>query len=124
MTFYRRHGEGLELRVRLTPKSARDGVEGVETAADGRSHLKARVRAVPEDGKANKALVRLLSKELGVPAGAIALVSGETARLKTLRLDGDPAALEARLVALIGPASRASSRTSSASPMRRARRTM
>lgn len=101
MTFYRRHGDGIELRVRLTPKSARDGVEGVETAADGRSHLKARVRAVPEDGKANKALVRLLSKELGVPAGAIALVSGETARLKTLRLDGDPAALEARLMALI-----------------------
>lgn len=99
--FYRRLDGGVELRVRLTPKSARDGVEGVETAADGRAHLKARVRAVPEDGKANRALVKLLAKALGVPAGAVALVSGETARLKTLRLDGDPAALEARLLALV-----------------------
>lgn len=108
MSFYRRYGgaggDGLELRVRLTPKSARDGIEGVETAADGRSHLKARVRAVPEDGKANKALVKLLGKELGIPAGAIAIASGETARLKTLRLDGDFAALEARLLELVGAA--------------------
>lgn len=99
--FYRRLDDGLELRVRLTPKSARDSIEGVETAADGRAHLKARVRAVPEDGKANKALVKLLARALGMPAGAIALVSGETARLKTLHLDGDPAALEARLLALV-----------------------
>ena len=109
MSFYRRQGraggDGVELRVRLTPKSSRDGIEGVETAADGSSHLKARVRAVPEDGKANKALIRLLAGELGIPAGAIALVSGGTARLKTLRLDGEFAALEARLLKLAGSTS-------------------
>jgi uncharacterized protein (TIGR00251 family) len=104
LTFYRHHGDGLELRVRLTPKSSRDGIEGVETAADGRSHLKARVRAVPEDGKANKALVKLLAKELRVPAGSVTLVSGDTARLKTLRLEGDLADIEARLLALTGTA--------------------
>jgi uncharacterized protein (TIGR00251 family) len=97
--FYRRRGDGIELHVRLTPKSARDAIEGVETAADGRSHLKARVRAVPEDGKANKALVKLVAKEMGLPASAVAIVAGDTARLKTLRLDGDAAALEARLSA-------------------------
>ena len=104
MTFYRRRtgtgGDGIELHVRLTPKSARDVIEGVGTAADGSSHLKARVRAVPEDGKANKALVRLLAGEIGVPASTIELVAGATARLKTLRLTGDPAALESRLLAL------------------------
>ena len=98
--FYRRHGDGIELHLRLTPKSARDAIEGVETAADGRSHLKARVRAVPEDGKANKALVRLVAKEMGLPASAVEIVAGETARLKTLRLHGDAAALEERLSAL------------------------
>ncbi|MEQ1648106.1 MAG: DUF167 family protein, partial [Hyphomicrobiaceae bacterium] len=42
--------DGLELRVRLTPKSSRDAVEGIETTADGPA-LKARVTAIPEDGK-------------------------------------------------------------------------
>ncbi len=98
--FYRRHSEGFDLFVRLTPKSARDGLEGVETAADGRSHMKARVRAVPEDGKANKALIKLLAKELGVPASRIAIVAGETARLKTVRIEGEAEQLEPALRAL------------------------
>ena len=96
--FYRRHEDGFDLFVRLTPKSARDSLEGVETAADGRSHVKARVRAVPEDGKANKALVKLLAKELGMPASRIAIVAGETARLKTVRIEDE--AVEPALRAL------------------------
>ena len=91
----------MELFVRLTPKSSRDALEGVETVADGKSHLKARVRAVAEDGKANKALVKLLSDRLGVPASAIAIVSGATARLKTVRLTGDFAVLERKLAAIL-----------------------
>ena len=91
----------MELFVRLTPKSSRDALEGVETAADGRSHLKARVRAVPEDGKANKALAKLLSDRLGVPASAIAVASGATARLKTVRVTGDFPELERKLAAVI-----------------------
>lgn len=100
--FHRRRADGVELFVRLTPKSSRDAVEGIETAADGRSYLKARVRAVPEDGKANAALLRLVGRALGVPASAVTLVSGGTARLKTLRIAGDPDALEAALSRLAG----------------------
>ena len=44
--------KGVVLQVRLTPKSSRDALEGVEVLADGACVLKARVRAVPEDGKA------------------------------------------------------------------------
>ena len=95
--FHRRTAAGVEIVVRLTPKSARDAVEGVETAADGRSHLKARVRAVAEKGKANRALVALLADWLDVPASTIELVSGDTARLKTLRVTGDADAIEAAL---------------------------
>lgn len=95
--FYRRRADGVEVFVRLTPKSSRDALETVETAADGRSHLKVRVRAVAEDGKANAALARLLAREIGVPAGAVTLAAGATARLKTLRIDGDPDSLEAAL---------------------------
>lgn len=87
---YRACDGGVEMFVRLTPKSARDAVEGVEVTDDGRAHLKARVRAVPEKGKANQALVKLVAKAFGVRASDVELVSGDTARLKTLRIAGDP----------------------------------
>lgn len=98
---FRRAPDGVDLFVRLTPKSSRDAVEGVEVAADGRAHLKARVRAVPENGKANQALIKLLAKALGTPGGRIRVISGETSRLKTLRVEGDPAGIEARIAVLV-----------------------
>ena len=75
------------MTVRLTPKSSRDALEGAESGADGGAWLKARVRAVPEDGKANKALIALLSRKIGVAKSRIRLQSGATSRLKTLVLE-------------------------------------
>ncbi|WP_374545370.1 DUF167 family protein [Rhodoblastus sp.] len=95
-----RRAEGVELHVRLTPKSSRDALEGVETRADGARVLKARVRAVPEDGKANEALIALLAKQLKHPASRIRLTAGATARQKTLLLEGDSDSLAERLAAL------------------------
>lgn len=100
--FWRRTRDGVELFVRLTPKSSRDAVEAVEQQADGRSHLKARVRAVPEDGKANKALITLISKTLRVPASSVAIVAGQTARLKMMRISGAGKDIEERLHRLGG----------------------
>ncbi|PDQ18876.1 hypothetical protein CN311_22445 [Mesorhizobium sanjuanii] len=97
---FRTRNDGVDLFVRLTPKAAMDRLEGIETASDGRSHIKARVRAVPENGAANQALERLVAKALGVPASAVSVVAGGTARLKTLRISGDPAAL-ARSIELL-----------------------
>ena len=80
----RRRADGVSFTVRLTPKSGRDAVEG--WSADGSEYLKARVTAVPQDGKANAALIALLAKTLGVARGTIHIVAGETARMKTLLL--------------------------------------
>ncbi|MER9351308.1 DUF167 domain-containing protein [Mesorhizobium sp. M0227] len=99
-TPFRLRENGAELFVRLTPKAALDRLEGFETTADGRSHLKARVRAVPENGAANQALERLLAKALGVPGSAVSVVAGGTARLKTVRIEGDPATLANSIEAL------------------------
>ena len=92
--------------VRLTPRSSRDEVTGVEQAADGRVHVAARVRAVPEKGAANAALEKLVAAWLDVPKGSVSVVAGGTARLKTVRISGDPAAsaenLRRRLAALAG----------------------
>ena len=70
------------------------------TDAAGRAFLKARVRAVPEDGKANAALLKLLARTIGVPKSAVTLVAGHTSRVKTLRLTGDAKRLATALNAL------------------------
>ncbi|CAN7255688.1 DUF167 family protein [Mesorhizobium sp. LjRoot246] len=90
---FRLRDDGVDLFVRLTPKAALDRLESVEVSADGRSYFKARVRAVPENGAANRALEKLIAKALGVPGSAVSVVAGGTARLKTVRIEGDPAML-------------------------------
>ena len=89
--------DSLQFHIRLTPKGGRDAIEGWAADASGKIHLKARVRALPEDGKANAALLALLSKELAVAKSMLTLVSGETSRLKTVAATGDTARLAARL---------------------------
>lgn len=88
---------GVSFQVRLTPKGGRDAVEGWQQASDGSEHLKARVRAVPEDGKANAALIALLASELAIPKSAIRIAAGATSRLKRVEIAGDAAALTALL---------------------------
>ena len=94
---YKPAPDGLILHVRLTPKGGRDAIEGIETLSDGKSVLKARVRAVPEDGKANDALVKLIAKTFGVSSSHVSLNSGATSRIKTLTIAGDAVALIATL---------------------------
>jgi len=88
---------GILLVVRLTPKGGRDAIDGVEALADGSSVLKARVRAPPREGEANAALMRLIARELGVAPRNVALVAGETARVKRLTIAGTGPALAAKL---------------------------
>lgn len=95
--YFRTEKTGVTLFVRLTPRSAKDAIEGVEAADDGRVHLKARVRAVPEGGKANEALVKLLSKWLDIAPRNITIVAGAASRLKQLKLSGDSESLSDRL---------------------------
>lgn len=78
---------------RLTPKASKDAVEGLVDTSDGVA-FQARVRAVPEDGAANKALEDLVARWLGVPKSSVSLATGGKSRLKSLRIDGDPVALD------------------------------
>lgn len=78
----------MTLHVRLTPKGGRDGLDGVENGADGKVYLKVRVSAVPEDGKANAALIALIAKKAGLAKSAVSIVSGETSRMKVVELSG------------------------------------
>jgi uncharacterized protein YggU (UPF0235/DUF167 family) len=91
--------DGVEIRLRVTPRGGRDAVDGIEALSDGRSVLKVRVRAVPEDGAANEAVRRLLAEALGCSVTAVNLAAGATGRIKTFRVEGDAATLAASLAA-------------------------
>ena len=93
---------GIVLTVRLTPKGGRDAIDGVEQMSDGRAVLKVRVRATPAEGEANAALVKVIAGALKVAPKMIELVSGATARIKRLKIEGDAAALTAALEKIVG----------------------
>jgi uncharacterized protein len=82
--------DGVRLAVRVTPRAARERVEGLAADADGRVALKLAVTAPPEDGKANAAVLKLLAKALKLPKSALSVAAGAADRRKTILLSGDP----------------------------------
>ena len=90
--------DGVALEVEVVPGSRESRFPAGFNEWRGR--LEAKVRAPPEDGKANAELCGLVAEALGVPAGAVSVTSGATSRRKTLTVRGlDRAACEARLAA-------------------------
>lgn len=84
----------MRLKLKVTPKSRANEIVGVR--ADGA--LRIRVTAAPQDGKANEAVIRLLSEALGLTRGAIRLAGGASSREKWVDLDGiDEAEVRRRL---------------------------
>jgi uncharacterized protein (TIGR00251 family) len=71
------HAQGTILPVRAQPGARRSEIRGEQAGM-----LKVSVTQAPEKGKANKALVEVLSKALGLRKPQIALISGETSREK------------------------------------------
>ena len=102
--FLREHPDRIEIRIRLTPRSSLDAVEGIRAASDGTEHIAARVRAVPEKGAANAALEKLVAGWLGVPGRQVSLTGGATSRIKTVTVTGDVVALAATVNRLLAKA--------------------
>lgn len=75
--------EDLVVNVRVSPRASRNVVLGVEN-----HQLRIRTTAVPADGRANKALLRLLADYLQVPQSHITLLSGATNRNKRFLIAG------------------------------------
>lgn len=90
MTLTRRTASGFALTVHLTPGAGQDVIAGCERDADGQAILKVRVRAVPEKGKANAALVKLLAKHLGLGKTRLDVTKGKTSRIKTVEIFCNP----------------------------------
>jgi len=71
------------IRVRLTPRAARDAIAGWQDGV-----LRVRVTAPPVEGRANAALERLLAGALGLPKTAVRVVGGAQSRDKTVAVEG------------------------------------
>jgi uncharacterized protein YggU (UPF0235/DUF167 family) len=68
--------------VVVTPKASRNRIK-----LDG-TDIRVYVTTVPEDGKATAAVIKLLSKAIGVPKSRLTLVRGATSRRKTFQIEG------------------------------------
>ncbi len=78
--------ESVTIRVRVTPIARTSEILGWEDDPEGGRLLRVRLQAPPVDGKANKALVNFLAKELGVARSRVKIVKGETSRVKVLEV--------------------------------------
>ena len=89
------------VRVRLTPRSSLEGIEGVGATPEGTAFF-AKVRALPTEGEANAALERLFAKALDVPKSTVRVAKGARSRVKSLTISGETGCLEARLTSMLG----------------------
>lgn len=72
----------MRLRVKIVPAASRDEIAGWLGDA-----LKVRVRALPERGRANAAMVRVIADALAIPSARIRVIGGHATPHKTLELD-------------------------------------
>lgn len=78
----------VHIHVHVTPKSGRDEVVGFEEGPQGEV-LKVKITAPPADGKANKAVCKLIASELHLPKTAVDVASGASSRYKRIAIDAD-----------------------------------
>lgn len=95
---WRASATGLHVQARVTPKSARDGVDGVMDTAEGPA-LVVRVRAAPDKGEANAAVEDVVAQWLGLARSRVSVARGTKSRVKSIHIAGAANGLEALLAA-------------------------
>jgi uncharacterized protein len=73
----------LTFQVRVVPRASRSEIAGEHDGA-----LRIRIAAPPVDGAANDELIRFLARALGLTRSAVAIIAGETSKLKRVRVHG------------------------------------
>lgn len=74
--------QDTRITVKVVPGSSRTEIAGVYGEM-----LKVKVAAPPEKGKANKALLNFIAKQLGIKKNALQIESGQTSCVKQIRFD-------------------------------------
>ncbi len=84
--FYTVDGNCVRIRIRLSPGAKSEGFGSIFVDGEGKAWLKASVRAVPEDGRANAGIIKLLAKFLGIAKSAVIHAGGQTSRMKVFEV--------------------------------------
>ena len=79
--------DGLIFKVRVLPKSSKSEIIGESSGA-----LKIKLKSPPVDGAANRELIKVLAKHFGVAKSAIEILSGQTSKIKQIKINGITAA--------------------------------
>ncbi len=85
--------EGLYLNIHAQPGARRPQLRGLHGDA-----VKIAIGEAAQDGKANKAIVNMMAKSLGIPSAAIEITSGLSARRKRILLRGESAILKQKIL--------------------------
>ena len=84
LSFLKETKEGVIISLSVKPRSSRDAIEGLSPEG----LLKVRVTSAPVKGAANKGVIKLLSKSIGVPKTRLTIVSGEKFTRKGVLVEG------------------------------------
>ena len=75
--------DGCTVTVKVTPRANKSEIIAAEP-----EWLRVRLQAPPVDGKANAALIALFSSIFAIPKRSVEILTGDTSRLKRIRLHG------------------------------------
>lgn len=95
------YASGVRLSVRAKPGTSRARAIRLVDIGDGKRAIEVSVAAAASEGKANRALIDRLAEACGVKKQSIEIATGETSRLKIIRISGEPSALRARIASLL-----------------------
>lgn len=93
MLYIHETDNGVVFKVWVQPKSARNEIKDLKGDA-----LRVRITAVPVEGRANKACIDFLAKELGVSKSQVEIIGGHKSRTKTVKVTGVTAGEIERIV--------------------------
>ena len=88
--------DGVTFKVKVRPGAGKNEIVGIQGDI-----LKVKINAPPVKGKANKALIDFLAKELGVKRSQVEILSGHTSKVKTIKVVGEGSKIEKKIQAII-----------------------
>lgn len=97
---YNLKNNSLLLFTKVTPSAKKNAIKTPITDADNCKRLQIHVTAIPDKGKANAAVIKLLAKTLKLPKTQLSIYSGQTSRFKTIEFSNPSADLADKLNAL------------------------
>lgn len=84
---------GIRLQIHVQPNAKQNAIVGRHGEA-----LKIKIKASPEDGKANAALIVFLAEVFGVSRQSVTVDAGQSSRAKAILIGGIDLALAQRIV--------------------------